>query len=70
MRNIGHFIDGKRVSGESGRTKDIFNPNTGEVQAKVSMATSSELDAAVSSAAKAQIVWMNTNPQKLSLIHI
>jgi malonate-semialdehyde dehydrogenase (acetylating)/methylmalonate-semialdehyde dehydrogenase len=68
MKTIGHFIDGKRVAGTSGRTKDIFNPNTGQVQAKVSMATPSELDAAVASAAKAQIAWANTNPQRRSRI--
>ena len=68
MRQIGHFIDGELVPGTSGRTKDIFNPNTGEVQAKVNMATPAELDAAVASAAKAQATWMKTNPQKRSRI--
>ena len=68
MRQIGHFIDGELVSGTSGRTKDIFNPNTGEVQAKVNMATPAELDAAVASAAKAQVIWANTNPQRRSRI--
>jgi malonate-semialdehyde dehydrogenase (acetylating)/methylmalonate-semialdehyde dehydrogenase len=68
MKTIGHFIDGERVAGQSGRFKDIFNPNTGEVQAKVSMATPSELDAAVASAAQTQVKWANTNPQKRSRI--
>ncbi len=68
MKTIGHFIDGKRVAGSSGRMKDVFNPNTGAVQAKVSMATPSELDAAVASAAEAQVKWANTNPQKRSRI--
>ena len=68
MRQIGHFIDGELVPGTSGRTKDIFNPNTGQVQAKVNMATPAELDAAVASAAKAQVTWMKTNPQKRSRI--
>jgi malonate-semialdehyde dehydrogenase (acetylating)/methylmalonate-semialdehyde dehydrogenase len=68
MNTIGHFIDGERVAGQSGRTKDIFTPNTGAVQAKVSMATPSELDAAVASAAQAQVKWANTNPQKRSRI--
>ena len=30
MKTIGHFIDGKRVAGKSDRTKDIFNPTTGD----------------------------------------
>ena len=68
MRQIGHFIDGALVPGTSGRTKDIFNPNTGEVQAQVNMATPAELGAAVKTAEIAQKVWMNTNPQKRSRI--
>jgi len=51
MKTIGHYIDGRRVEGTSGRFKDIFDPNTGAIQAKLSMATPSELDAAVASAA-------------------
>lgn len=68
MNVIGHFIDGKRVAGASERFKDIYNPNTGEVQAKVNLATPSELDAAVASAAKAQAEWAKVNPQKRSRV--
>jgi len=64
MKQIGHFIDGARVPGGSSRTKDIFDPNTGAVQAQVNMATPSELDAAVASAAAAQMEWAKMNPQK------
>ena len=64
MYEIGHFIDGKRVAGKSGRTADIFNPATGEVQGKVALASKSELDAAVAAAAAAQIGWGATNPQR------
>ena len=38
MREIGHFIGGKTVKGTSGRSGDVFDPNTGEVQAKVALA--------------------------------
>ena len=68
MATIGHFIDGKRVVGTSGRFKDIFNPNTGQVQSIVAMATPSELDSAVASAVKAQVIWAQTNPQKRSRV--
>ena len=34
MREITHFIDGVSVAGTSGRYGDVFNPNTGEVQAR------------------------------------
>jgi malonate-semialdehyde dehydrogenase (acetylating) / methylmalonate-semialdehyde dehydrogenase len=64
MREIGHWIDGKRVPGTSGRTADVFNPATGEVQARVALASKAELDAAVASAARAQVAWGATNPQK------
>ncbi|PHR54581.1 MAG: methylmalonate-semialdehyde dehydrogenase (CoA acylating) [Robiginitomaculum sp.] len=68
MRQIGHFIDGVNVAGVSGRTSDIYNPNTGEVQAQVTMGTSSELDIAVRSAVKAQAEWAGVNPQKRSRV--
>jgi len=64
MREIGHWIDGKLVAGTSGRFADVFNPATGEVQARVALASKAELDAAVASAAKAQVAWGATNPQK------
>jgi len=64
MKEIGHWIDGKRVAGTSGRFADVYNPATGEVQARVALATKAELDAAVASAAKAQVAWGATNPQK------
>jgi hypothetical protein len=32
VREIGHFIGGKQVTGGSGRRGDLFNPTTGEVQ--------------------------------------
>ena len=37
MRDIGHFIGGTEVKGASGRQGDVFNPNTGEVQARAAM---------------------------------
>ena len=64
MRHITHFIDGVSVAGTSGRFGDIFNPNTGEVQARVALASVGELDAAVQSAVRAQQVWALVNPQR------
>ncbi len=68
MQTIGHYIDGEHAPSTSSRTADIFNPNTGEVQRKVSLGTPSELDVAVASAEKAQVIWANTNPQKRSRV--
>ena len=42
MRSIGHFIGGKHVKGTSGRSADVFEPMTGEVQAKVALASKAE----------------------------
>ena len=39
MREVHHFIGGKSVTGTSSRFGDIYNPNTGEVQARVALAT-------------------------------
>jgi malonate-semialdehyde dehydrogenase (acetylating) / methylmalonate-semialdehyde dehydrogenase len=64
MREIGHFIGGKEVKGGSGRYGDVFNPNTGEVQAKVAFAAKSEVEQAIAVAEKAQPVWAATNPQR------
>jgi malonate-semialdehyde dehydrogenase (acetylating)/methylmalonate-semialdehyde dehydrogenase len=64
MRTVHHFIDGRAVEGSSGRFGEVFNPNTGEVQAKVALASAAELDAAVQAAAKAQTAWGAVNPQR------
>ncbi|MEO1909821.1 MAG: CoA-acylating methylmalonate-semialdehyde dehydrogenase [Paracoccus sp. (in: a-proteobacteria)] len=64
MKEIHHWIDGKETEGGSGRFSDVFNPATGEVQARLSLATKAELDDAVASAAKAQVAWGATNPQR------
>lgn len=64
MQSIGHWINGKLVPGNSGRFTDVFNPATGEVQARVALATVTELNAAVDEAAKAQVKWAATNPQR------
>jgi malonate-semialdehyde dehydrogenase (acetylating) / methylmalonate-semialdehyde dehydrogenase len=64
MRNIAHFVNGQTFEGASGRFGDVYNPNTGEVQARVQLATVEELDAAVQAAAQAQIGWAATNPQR------
>jgi len=64
MQEIAHWIDGKEVAGTSGRFSDIYNPATGEVQARVALASQDELNAAIASAEKAQVGWAATNPQR------
>ena len=64
MRDIQHFVNGQTLAGTSGRFGDVFNPNTGEVQARVQLATAAELDAAVQVALQAHVGWSATNPQR------
>jgi malonate-semialdehyde dehydrogenase (acetylating)/methylmalonate-semialdehyde dehydrogenase len=64
MREIGHFIGGKEVKSASGRSGDVFNPNTGEVQAKVGLASRAEVERAITVAEAAQPGWAATNPQR------
>jgi malonate-semialdehyde dehydrogenase (acetylating)/methylmalonate-semialdehyde dehydrogenase len=64
MRDIRHFIDGVSVAGTSGRFGEVFNPNTGEVQARVALATVGEVETAVQSALAAQVGWAQVNPQR------
>lgn len=64
IREIGHFIGGKTTAGASGRFADVYNPSTGVVQAKVALATTVELRAAVENARAAQPGWAATNPQR------
>jgi malonate-semialdehyde dehydrogenase (acetylating)/methylmalonate-semialdehyde dehydrogenase len=59
-----HWIDGKHVKGTSGRFSDVYNPATGEVQAKCPLASDAEMNAAVASAKAAQPAWAATNPQR------
>ncbi|MFY0691563.1 MAG: CoA-acylating methylmalonate-semialdehyde dehydrogenase [Paracoccaceae bacterium] len=64
MQELTHYIDGQHVTGTSGRFADVFNPATGEVQAKVPLASSEEVARAVAVAAAAQPAWAATNPQR------
>src|ERR1700742_745262 len=64
MRSIGHFIGGREVKGTSGRTADVFEPMTGDVQGKVALASKAELRSAVENAKAVQQAWADTNPQR------
>ena len=59
MRQIDPFIAGDAAGGgsvrpENGRAGDVFNPSTGQVQARVAFSTAADLDRAVVAAAAAQ----------------
>lgn len=64
MKELTHFINGAQVKGTSGNFSDVYNPATGEVQAKLPLATPAEVSKAVEDAAEAQVAWGATNPQR------
>ena len=64
VRELNHFIGGKAVKGTSGRFGDVFNPSTGEIQARTPFATTAEMRSAVETAARAFPEWAAQNPQK------
>jgi malonate-semialdehyde dehydrogenase (acetylating)/methylmalonate-semialdehyde dehydrogenase len=64
LSDIPHFVNGAPLAGASGRFGDVFDPNTGEVQSRVSLASTGEVDAAVQAALVAHSGWAATNPQR------
>ncbi len=64
VRELTHFIGGKHVAGQSGRFADVFDPNTGAVQARVPLASRADMAAAVDNAAASQPAWAAANPQR------
>jgi malonate-semialdehyde dehydrogenase (acetylating)/methylmalonate-semialdehyde dehydrogenase len=53
MKRISHWVGGKSVLGESGRTAPVYDPALGEQTAEVDLATADEVDAAVAVARSA-----------------
>jgi malonate-semialdehyde dehydrogenase (acetylating)/methylmalonate-semialdehyde dehydrogenase len=64
MTELTNWIDGAHKASTSGRFSDVYNPATGEVQAKTPLSTVAELNEAVARAAEAQKAWGATNPQR------
>jgi malonate-semialdehyde dehydrogenase (acetylating)/methylmalonate-semialdehyde dehydrogenase len=64
MRTIDHFIAGGTAGLASGRSSDVFDPNSGAVQAQLMLGDAAVLDRAVAAAQAAQPGWAATNPQR------
>ncbi|MGW0248946.1 CoA-acylating methylmalonate-semialdehyde dehydrogenase [Nocardia goodfellowii] len=64
VRELTHFIGGQHVPGTSGNFGDVFDPNIGQVQARVPLASKAEVEAAIANAEVAQREWAAFNPQK------
>ena len=68
LPNLHHFVGGERVAGASNRYGDIYNPATGQVQARVPFATAGEVDKAVQAAKAAFPGWSATPPSQRARI--
>ncbi|ODP38622.1 CoA-acylating methylmalonate-semialdehyde dehydrogenase [Sphingomonas turrisvirgatae] len=64
VREISHFIGSASTAGTGARRSDVFDPNTGKVQAQVTLGVQADLDAAMGNALRAQPSWAATNPQR------
>lgn len=64
VRELTHFIGGKHTRGTSGAHGEVYDPNTGEIQALVPLADRTETEAAVADAVRAQREWGGWNPQR------
>jgi malonate-semialdehyde dehydrogenase (acetylating)/methylmalonate-semialdehyde dehydrogenase len=63
-RTISHFVGGSLLTPEAGRFSEVFDPSTGAVQARVPLASVTDVDAAIANAEAAQPAWAATNAQK------
>ncbi|MGB2566875.1 CoA-acylating methylmalonate-semialdehyde dehydrogenase [Micromonospora citrea] len=61
MTLIGHFVDGKRISGSSPRRGDVFDPATGRRTAQVELACPADVAAAVQAAERAARGWRDAS---------
>jgi malonate-semialdehyde dehydrogenase (acetylating) / methylmalonate-semialdehyde dehydrogenase len=64
VRELSHYIGGRHAAGLSGRFGDVFDPCTGQVQARAPLAGMEEVQNAVAVAEKAQPEWAAMNPQR------
>ena len=62
VTSIAHYISGQKTAGTSSRAQDVFNPATGAVTGRVSLANVKDVDQAVASAQAAFPAWADTPP--------
>nr|WP_208408477.1 CoA-acylating methylmalonate-semialdehyde dehydrogenase [Sphingomonas vulcanisoli] len=63
IREIAHQIVGG-PAGTATRFGNVFDPNTGAIQARVALGGQADLDRAIAAAQKVQPAWAATNPQR------
>ncbi|MEV0261752.1 CoA-acylating methylmalonate-semialdehyde dehydrogenase [Streptomyces sp. NPDC050617] len=64
VRELTHFIGGEHTAGTSGLHGDVYDPNTGTVQARVPLAGRADTETAIADAVTAQQEWGEWNPQR------
>jgi malonate-semialdehyde dehydrogenase (acetylating) / methylmalonate-semialdehyde dehydrogenase len=64
VKELTHYIDGKMIAGKSGRFQEVFNPATGEVIAKVPLASVEEVKYAIKKAEAAFPGWRDLSVAK------
>jgi malonate-semialdehyde dehydrogenase (acetylating)/methylmalonate-semialdehyde dehydrogenase len=60
--DVGHYINGRRQPGASGRQQAVYNPATGQAARQVALASVDEVNAAVAAAKAAFPKWADTPP--------
>lgn len=60
IRHVNHWISGRALESKSGRSGPVWNPATGEEQARVDFADAADVDAAVDAAKQAFPAWRET----------
>jgi malonate-semialdehyde dehydrogenase (acetylating) / methylmalonate-semialdehyde dehydrogenase len=66
--DVGHWIEGRRMAGTSGRSGPVFDPATGQIVRRVDFASVDDVDRAVAAAAAAFPAWRATSLSKRSEI--
>jgi betaine-aldehyde dehydrogenase len=67
MRRLANFIGGESVAPKNAKYVELINPATGEPFAETPVSDESDIDAALSVAAKAFASWKRTTPAERSL---
>ena len=67
-KTLHHYVNGTKIAGTSERFGDVFNPATGEIAARVPLASATETAKAVDSAAAAFPAWRDTPPLRRAAI--
>lgn len=60
VRQLTHFIDGRHAAGASGQFADVLDPAQGRVTARLPVANTTEVHAAVAAAKAAFPAWSET----------